>query len=80
MKKEILKRFNIFIISCIMALVVVFAGFNIQRFTTFAESATSTNASFSGITGSLEGDELYDATNTYDYKGANTALERSYVY
>lgn len=80
MKKEILKRFNIFIVLCIMAVAVIIARFNIQGLKTFAENTTSTNAIFGGIAGSPNGEALYDATNTYKYKGDNTGSERSYEY
>lgn len=79
MEKGIFKRFNIFIVLCIM-LVVIFAGFNIQGLKTFAENTISTDANFSGIAGSPNGEALYDATNTYEYKGDNTGSERSYEY
>lgn len=78
MRKRNLKQFYIWGVFSLIAMVFIFVGVNAGAFKAFADSSSGTN--FSGITGSPEDEALYNATNTYDYKGENEFGDRAYVY
>ncbi len=80
MKDYTCKKVHRIVICIMMALSIVCGLINVNIFNVFAEDAV-TDASFTGIDGSPEeGENLYNATNTYDYSGDNTQLNITYEY
>ena len=63
MKKELMKKISILIVALFMLIAVTVVGFFIKPINVSAAGTVST-APFSGITGSPEKDNLYNATNT----------------
>ena len=75
MKQKKLKRFFICIFTAIMSILLVLSLGNMSNLRTFA-AGLQTPLTFVGKD-ALEGAALYNATNTYAYKGDNTLTEGS---
>lgn len=78
MRNYIFKKTNILIIACLILFIAIFVGMNLIGFK--ASAASTTVIDFTGVTGSLEGTDLYNATNTYSYNGDNEFYDRNYQY
>ena len=78
MKKIVLKHAVILIVGCLILFTAILTGVNVT--TVKASAASTTETKFTGVTGSPDGADLYDATNTYKYNGDNELRDRDYQY